>query len=236
MIARIRVNIKLSYLRQQLFLQQKRHSETKQLLFSISSKIRSGLNIQETLSTAVQEIHNVLPCNRFFIVAVENEDSRIMAFSSIDQSEPNLQGKLVYFPIKESFQNNQTEKDQNSFEVVNETFNDDKEIEVVIFPNYYLLAVQSLVSLIALPIKIDSKTWGWVVANRPPNNTWLDSEKSFLQQISNQISLAITHSILLEEKLKKEAQMEAMKAANEAKSQILANTSHGWCCLYYLLF
>lgn len=189
-------------------------------MFSIS---RSGLNIQETLSTAVQEIHHVLPCDRFFIVAVENEDSRIMAFSSTDQSEPNLQGKLVYFPIKE---NNQTENlNQNSLEVVNET------LEVVIFPNYYLLAVQNLVSLIALPIKIDSKTWGWVVANRPPNNTWLDSEKSFLQQMSNQIGLAINHSILLEEKLKKEAQMEAMEAANEAKSQILANTSHGLCCL-----
>ncbi|CAB4483024.1 hypothetical protein RhiirA5_503824 [Rhizophagus irregularis] len=215
LIARIRVNIKLSCLHRQLFLQQKRHLETKRLLFSIS---RSGLNIQETLSTAVQEIHHVLPCDRFFIVAVENEDSRIMAFSSTDQSEPNLQGKLVYFPIKE---NNQTENlNQNSLEVVNET------LEVVIFPNYYLLAVQNLVSLIALPIKIDSKTWGWVVANRPPNNTWLDSEKSFLQQMSNQIGLAINHSILLEEKLKKEAQMEAMEAANEAKSQILANTSH----------
>jgi GAF domain-containing protein len=231
LIARIRVNIKLSYLRQQLLLQQKHHSETKQLLYSISSKIRSGLDIQETLSTAVQETHNILPCDRFFIVAVENEDSRIMAFSSTDQNEPNLQGKLVYFPIEE-LKDNQTENsDQNNLE----TSDDVKEIEVIIFLNYYLLAVQNLVSIIALPIKINSKIWGWVVANRPPNKTWLDSEKSFLQQISNQISLAITHSILLEEKLKKEAQMEAVKAANEAKSQILANTSHGLYGLYIFI-
>ncbi|GBB92369.1 hypothetical protein RclHR1_00200002 [Rhizophagus clarus] len=225
LIARIRVNIRLSYLRQQLFLQQKRHSETKQLLFSISSKIRSGLNIQETLSTAVQEIHNILPCDRFFIIAIENEDTRIMAFSATNQNEPNLQGKLVYFPLEECFEDNKTENlDQNNG--VKETSDDTKEIETVTFPNYYFMAVQNLVSLIALPIKINSKTWGWVVANRPPNKIWSDSETSFLQQISNQISLAITHSILLEEKLKKEAQMEAMKAANEAKSQILANTSH----------
>jgi GAF domain-containing protein len=55
----------------------------------------------------------------------------------------------------------------------------------------------------------------------------LDSEKEFLQQISNQISLAITHAKLLKDKLRREAQIEAARAANEAKSQILANTSHG---------
>ncbi|RIA99503.1 hypothetical protein C1645_869890 [Glomus cerebriforme] len=219
LIARIRVNIKLSYLRQQLLLQQKRQSETKQILFSISSKIRSRLSIQETLSIAVKEIHDTLPCDRFFIVALENEDSRIMAFSATDPNEPNLQGELVYFTIKEGLNNSvQPENsDQN---------NGPKDLDVITLPNYYLLLVQNSVSLIALPIIINSKVWGWVVANRPPNKTWLDSEKSFLQQMSNQISLAITHSMLLEEKLKREAQMEAAKAANEAKSQILANTSH----------
>ncbi|KAF0386481.1 protein-histidine kinase [Gigaspora margarita] len=74
------------------------------------------------------------------------------------------------------------------------------------------------VSLISIPIRENSITWGWLVANRPPSTQWLNSEKTFLQQITDQISLAITHVKLMEEKLKREAQIEAAKDANEAKS------------------
>jgi GAF domain-containing protein len=242
LIARIRVNIKLSYLRKQLYLQQKRQVETKQLLFSISSKIRSRLNIQETLSTAVEEVHNILPCDRIYIITTEDGDSRLSAYSATDKNERNLRGELVCFTVEE---NNLTESSNKtnlescntSDESIQQAIknNDDiKELEVTVLPNYYSHVVQRQVSLIALQIKINSKTWGWLVANRAPNKTWLDSERMFLQQILNQISLAVTHSILLEEKLKKEAQMEAARAANEAKSQILANTSHG--SYFYLLF
>src|SRR2546430_1267021 len=89
---------------------------------------------------------------------------------------------------------------------IQQNSDDAKELEVVRLPNYYSLVVQKEVSLVALQIKINSKTWGWLVANRPPNTNWLDDEIMFLQQILNQISLAVTHSMLLEEKLRKEAQ------------------------------
>ena len=225
LIARVRVNIKLSYLRRQLLLQQRHQTETKQLLFSISNTIHSGFNLEKTLSTAVEEVHNILPCDRIYVVTEDEGDSRINAYSATDKDERNLRGELVFFNMEENHLTESSNIQQNS--------DDAKELEVVRLPNYYSLVVQKEVSLVALQIKINSKTWGWLVANRPPNSTWLDSEIMFLQQILNQISLAVTHSILLEEKLKKEAQVEAARAANEAKSQILANTSHG---LYFYLF
>ncbi|CAG8544614.1 13600_t:CDS:2 [Ambispora gerdemannii] len=55
----------------------------------------------------------------------------------------------------------------------------------------------------SLAIRLNS--WGWIIAHR---------RTMFLQQIS----LAITHAKPSEEKMKREAQMEAAKAANEAKT------------------
>ena len=104
---------------------------------------------------------------------------------------------------------------------------DDEDLEIAVVPNFYSISMKQYVSLLSVAIKVNNSTWGWIKAHRPPNHNWLDSEKEFLQQISNQISLAITHAKLLEDTLKREAQIEAARAANEAKSQILANTSHG---------
>lgn len=301
LIARVRVNIKLSYLRRQLFLQQRQQAETKQLLFSISNKIHSGFNLQKTLSTAVEEIHRTLSADRLFIIAndqFENGDGIIEAFSAKDKSEKNIKGQCFKFNseqirlhsdpviveklIKEleerrlldednendihniidnankaiaimTNEQNQffdkTLKDQkditnvigiststsssglsknskNQSELSIQSF-DDEGLEIAEIPNFYSINVQKYVSLLAVAIKVNRSTWGWLIVHRPPNSVWSDSEKELLQQISNQISLAITHAKLLEDKLRREAQIEAARAANEAKSQILANTSHG---------
>jgi GAF domain-containing protein len=293
LMARVRVNINLSYLRRQLLLQQRRQAETKQLLFSISNTIHSGFNLKKTLSIAVEEIHRVLPADRILIMANEKSkksDGITLAFSAKDKNEMNLEGQPVKFtskriglqeginstidttlasimPIKqnqpkllelESLMHNNSIEDNitggqditnaishlpscnslstsfgsesaSSISTINSTTSNssDEDLEIAVIPNFYSTSIQKYVSLLAIAIKVNNSTWGWIKVHRPPNHSWSDSEKEFLQQISNQISLAITHAKLLEDQLKREAQIEAARAANEAKSQILANTSHG---------
>ncbi|RIB23438.1 hypothetical protein C2G38_2242697 [Gigaspora rosea] len=65
-----------------------------------------------------------------------------------------------------------------------------------------------------------------IYSYRPSNSIWLIFEIELLQQISNQISLAINHKNLLDESAEKNIEIKAAKAANIAKSQILANASH----------
>ncbi|CAI2162842.1 17492_t:CDS:2 [Funneliformis geosporum] len=276
LIARVRVNIKLSYLRQQLYLHQCHQAETKQLLFSISNKIHSGYDLKETLASAVEEIHNILPSDRLFVVAneqFEGGDDVIVAFSAKDKNETNLEGHTVKYTSEQIKKQSDPKlsgkivdigkkgvlcsscggnKLEDHFSIANKTLSeienenkfikpesqiasienmvqhsDHKDLEIAIIPKFYSVIVQNHVSLLAVAIIVNNSIWGWIKAHRLPNHNWLDWEKEFLQQISNQISLAITHSKLSEEKLKKDAQMEAAKAANEAKGQILANTSHG---------
>ncbi|RIB01815.1 hypothetical protein C2G38_948383 [Gigaspora rosea] len=237
LIARVRVNIRLSYLRQQLLLQQRRQSETKQLLFSISNKIRSGLSLDKTLTTAVEEILRILPSDRVFILASENQNfsnHEIMAYAAADPNEQNMKGLKFEYTYGGDVQAEAEASTTASSEsikplldhIIKDSLDYSRETDVTVHMNFSSLVANKPVSLISIPIRENSITWGWLVANRPPNTQWLNSEKTFLQQITNQISLAITHAKLMEEKLKREAQIEAAKAANEAKSRILANTSH----------
>ncbi|KAF0366923.1 PAS domain S-box protein [Gigaspora margarita] len=237
LIARVRVNIRLSYLRQQLLLQQRRQSETKQLLFSISNKIRSGLSLDKTLTTAVEEILRILPSDRVFILASENQNfanHEIMAYAAADPNEQNMKGLKFQYTYGGDVQAEAEASTTASSEgikpllehIIKDSLDYSRETDVTVLLNFSSLVANKPVSLISIPIRENSITWGWLVANRPPNTQWMNSEKTFLQQITNQISLAITHAKLMEEKLKREAQIEAAKAANEAKSRILANTSH----------
>ncbi|RIB23767.1 histidine kinase-like ATPase [Gigaspora rosea] len=73
-------------------------------------------------------------------------------------------------------------------------------------------------SILSAEIKLNNDILGWIKAYRPSNSIWLVSEIELLQQISNQISLAINHNNSLDE---------TAETANIAKSQILANASHG---------
>jgi len=278
LIARVRVNIKLSYLRQQLFLQQRHQAETKQLLFSISNKIHSGSNLKETLSSAVKEIHSILPSDRLFVATneqFEGSDGVIVAFSTKDDNERNMEGQIAKSTLEqiklqnpksskkstknieknsiacscgnqmkiytttsmalanEQNSNNSDSDDQDTVSTSRISFenivqhSDNRDLEIAIIPKFYSVNIQKHVSLLAVAIIVNNSIWGWIKAHRKPNYSWLSCEIEFLQQVSNQISLAITHSRLSEEKLKREAQMETAKAANEAKGQILANTSHG---------
>ncbi|CAG8491815.1 2417_t:CDS:10, partial [Acaulospora morrowiae] len=239
LIARVKVNIKLSCFWKQLLLQQKRQSETRELLFSISDKIRSGVNIEKVLNIAVEEFHRILPCDRIFLIRSDPlafDFSHIMAFSASDPNEENLSGKSAAYVIEtkdaciREFLSKHNISDfpqmsEESLKKIHDTLAETNDL--IVLENYYTHILDRYVSVIGFPIKTNSSAWGWVLAHRSPNKTWSDSEKVFVQQISNQIGLAISHATLTEEKLKKEAQIEAAKAANEAKGQILANTSHG---------
>ncbi|RIB29039.1 hypothetical protein C2G38_2028027 [Gigaspora rosea] len=61
LITRIRANIVLSHLRRKILFQQYKQEGTKQLLLTISNKILSGLDLNETLLDIIKEIHHKLP-------------------------------------------------------------------------------------------------------------------------------------------------------------------------------
>ncbi|RIB11768.1 hypothetical protein C2G38_2202576 [Gigaspora rosea] len=102
--------------------------------------------------------------------------------------------------------------------------NNSSGIEILL--NTYCTDTCKNVSMLSVGIKMHDSYWGWIKLHRPSNSIWLNSEIELLQQISNQISLAIFYKTLIEENLDKEIQIKAETIATKTKTQILANTSH----------
>ncbi|KAF0537246.1 PAS domain S-box protein [Gigaspora margarita] len=93
LIARIHTNIKLSQLRNQLISQQCKQEEIKQLLTSISSNILSGLDLKETLSEAVKDIHQILPCDRVFAISYEPSEFQNYPIIALSKDSKAIRSK-----------------------------------------------------------------------------------------------------------------------------------------------
>jgi len=246
LMARIHVNLKLSHVRRRLIAEQQHQVQIKQLLFTISNKIRSGFGIQETLDTAVSEIKKVLSCDYLLIVQdtfeQESTGCKVMAASlPLTVESENIVGCIFSgLNVRDYMADNSEQQPartaMGSFSATHPEAHtyydghltpDSLSNDIKICTDCESKILQQRVSFLSAAIHLNSSPWGWIIAYRQPYNEWTKPETNFLHQVSNQISLAIGHAVLVEEKLKREAQVKAMRETNKAKSQILANTSHG---------
>ncbi|RIB20586.1 hypothetical protein C2G38_2178990 [Gigaspora rosea] len=216
LIARIRTNIELSLLRRKISFQQSKQEETKLLLFSISDKILSGLDTNETLLDIIKEIHRKLPSERIFIASNDQSEfkNKIVALYESQSITPMTN---IFAEINDK---SKSQKLTNSQELLNNKSGID------ICSDVYCANVCKNVSVLSVDIRLNNICWGWIKLHRPPNSIWLNSEIDLLQQISNQISLVITYANILKEIAENEIKMKAAEIASKIKSQILANTSH----------
>ncbi|CAG8582437.1 8117_t:CDS:10 [Paraglomus occultum] len=246
LMARVRVNIKLYHVRRQLIAEQQHNAEFTQMLFTIGNKIRSGFGIQETLETAISEIKKVLSCDSLLITkdlnAEEVNGCKVMAASLHPEIDPQDIVGCTFSCLTDSKKmavGNEMETCSTILECTIDHCHiharsdallyeecDSDSLDVKICTDCASRMLQQNVSIISVPICLKSSPWGWIVAYRQPGSKWTERERAFLRQVSNQTSLAISHGILVEEKLKREAQVQAAKETNKAKSLILTNTSY----------
>ncbi|RIB30886.1 hypothetical protein C2G38_2237978 [Gigaspora rosea] len=169
---------------------------TQELICRIRANIECSILRHKTLLYITKEIYRRLPCEKILIIS----------------NEPFKNNKIVI-----SYENDSEDLTPiiNPFTEIIEYNN-----------NAYCDAVHKNGSILSVKINLDDNFWGWIKVYRSQNSVWCDSEIELLQQISNHISLAITYAKLLEEIEEKEIQIKAAEFANNAKTQILANTSH----------
>ncbi|RIB20530.1 histidine kinase-like ATPase [Gigaspora rosea] len=218
LVARIRANIELSLLRRKMFFHRYKQEDTKQLLFSITNMITgiSKLDLNKVLLYVAREIYRRLPCERISIIPNEQSNNNKIVVPEGKDSEYLTP---VINPFSEINDNN-----GNNSQIF--TMLKDKSSGIGISLDIYCDDVRKNVSELSVEVNLDNGNWGWIKSHRSPNSIWSDSEIEFLQQISNQISMAVTYARLLKENIEKEIQIKAIEIANNAKSQILANTSH----------
>ncbi|RIB26103.1 hypothetical protein C2G38_2164178 [Gigaspora rosea] len=219
LICRIRANIECSIIRRKILFHRYKQEDIKQLLLSIINLILSGSDLDKTLLYIIKEIYRRLLCEKIFIISNESLKNNKIVIPYENDSEDLTP---IINPFTEINGNNNN--NSQPFTRSQKYFNENLSVDISL--NEYCDEVHKNVSILSVEIRLDDNFWGWIKVHRSQNSIWCDSEIKLLQQISNHISLAITYAKLLEEIGEKEIQIKAAEFANNAKIQILANTSH----------
>ncbi|KAF0501469.1 protein-histidine kinase [Gigaspora margarita] len=227
LIARIHTNINLSQFRYQIIYHRCKQEEVKQLLISISNIILSELNFKDALSKVVKKVHQIISCNRIFIVLCELSEvqNRTMIALSEDP-EVNSENNIIDNLISDQLTVDQFLGISTSTASESSDAQEDYSTEVDVSHNTHCIDTSRQVSMLSARIIANNKYIGWIKAHKSPDINWDDTEIELFQQISNQINLTINSVKLLREKMIKEAHIKAIQDANTVKTQILANTSH----------
>ncbi|KAG0361715.1 hypothetical protein BGZ54_008994 [Gamsiella multidivaricata] len=222
LLARVRSTIRLSDLRHELIREQRHALEMKQLIYSISVRIRSGLSLPQILDTASRELFKVIRCNAI----------RICRFRGVDQETGEHWVRFVSEIVQVGNPKVLTPTDRllpkglevEESLVANNDHESSGELRHITNHQHPVFGAKNFISVALI---YNRKVWGYLLASREADmKDWSQSEKLLFEQTGNQISLAIAHANLWELKKSQQVEMEAAHAASEAKSQILANTSH----------
>ncbi|KAG0301076.1 hypothetical protein BGZ99_003562, partial [Dissophora globulifera] len=194
----------------------------KQLIYSISVRIRRGLSLPQILDTASRELFKVIRCNAIRICRfrrVDQETGRhwVRLVSEIVRADKSKSLAPVDRLLSKGLEATETSISNDE----HDSLSDLQHISDCYHPDF------GAISVISVALIHNQTIWGYLLASRDVDIVdWSQSERLLFEQTGNQISLAIAHASLWELKKSQQVEMERAHAASEAKSQILANTSH----------
>ena len=213
----------------ELALQQQLKRE--QLVNSIQERIRSSLNLEEVLTTAVEEMRQFLSTDRTIIYRFNPDWSGFVTVESVAESAMSILATDIHDPC---------------FGERYARFYEQGRIRAV--DNIYTAGLTpchidflkqfEIKANLVVPILQGQKIWGLLIAHHCQSpRQWQSSEIESLRQISVQLAIAIQQCTLFEQakteiadrKLAESALQKAVAAAdaaNRAKSEFLASMSH----------
>lgn len=185
-------------------------AERELLVSTVAQRIRQSLNLQEILDTTVTEVRQLLKCDRVLVYRFQPDlDSSIMA-----ESVENFLSLLETKFRDTYFQNTRcSEYLRGDRQVIANIYN------FVLSPCHLeLLEKLEVKAILSIPIIINEKLWGLLVAHQCSNfRQWHQEEIDLLEQISVQITIAIVQATALEEV---QTQLQERQRAEAALQQL----------------
>jgi len=219
-------------------------AEQERLVSAIAQRVRQSLNLTQTLSTAVQEVRQLLATDRTVIYRFESEETALVVVESVgDDWMPLLGRKVQKTSFGESYvwlyragtiqamadiyTANLSEEHRDLLVSLQVRAN----LVVPIFigdESQGLAAEYSPETQIELPGSSletsQNRLWGLLIAHQcSAPRVWTDSEMDLLGRLSVQLAIAIQQSTLFEQA---QQAREAALEASRMKSLFLANMSH----------
>jgi two-component system, sensor histidine kinase and response regulator len=233
--------------------------EQEHLLNQVTTQIRQSLELPVILKTAVEQVRECLQADRLVIyqlggaavmpllqqfnlmdweeMALSNEAGSVVYEACASETIPSVMNLSDTYCLIDELRNT----NWHTIEIASAV--DDVEVQYTTIPCLldFLRQARVRAKLIA-PIRLQNQIWGLLIAHScdQPRH-WQDSERRFLQQIAENLAIAISQAQLyaelqqqkqtLEQQVVERTQalqdaMLAAQSANRAKSEFLAMVSH----------
>ncbi|MEH2051707.1 GAF domain-containing sensor histidine kinase [Nostoc sp.] len=203
-------------------------SRREALLLRLASQIRSSLDLDMILETAVNEIRSLLQIDRCYFLCYLPHPSQPSLTITYEARNPNLPSMLGHIPLQKS---NYLTNILLSQEVIcidninNKSHLDYDDIQE-------LLTEFGITSQILLPVKSNSGEIGAIVCSHcSGDRIWNNSEISLLQAVCDQLAIAIDHAQLYTQsraatliaQTQAEKLTETLHKLQETQSQLIQN-------------
>ena len=184
LLARIHTHLSLQSLHQRLA----REVAQRKLIFNISDRIRSSLNLKTILKTAAQEIRTFLECDFVGLFTLADRQVEIQAYSAAE----NLKIESIVNNLTLNYlRPNSQEYDfylQENVKLIKDTATNSCQITPLQSPQAQLI----------VPIVINSEIlWGWLVVEQySSSRQWFPEEINLLKEITTQLAIGIKQGLL----------------------------------------
>ncbi|MEM1172944.1 MAG: ATP-binding protein [Cyanobacteria bacterium P01_H01_bin.35] len=228
----------------------KKQIEQERLLNQVTTQIRQTLELPEILSTAVEQVRKFLKVERLLIyqfnhpllltnnIKVVNQEKGSVKYEAL--ASEKISSVLGFSETENCFFPPNSSIVQYSKSYVHAIA--DVEIAYCKFPCLLeLMREHQIKAKLVVPIIVDEKLWGLLIAHQSSEREWQENEKRFLKEIAEHLTIAIYQAQLYAELQKQKQTLEkrvvertqdlydalqSAESANCAKSEFLATMSH----------
>lgn len=234
--------------------------EQERLLNQVTSQIRQSLELPVILKTAVEQVRRCLQVDRLVIYQLDipsrpiEDDPDLLTPPQISEQTVNKSGAVVYearaseaiptvMNLSDAYCFAEKLRQKNWHDLTIADAIEDIEVRYHTLPCLleFLRRVKVRAKLIA-PIRLQDQLWGLLIAHECSQpRQWQDGERRFLQQIAENVAIAISQAQLYAEVQQQKQTLEqrvierthalqdamlAAQSANRTKSEFLATVSH----------
>ncbi|MBD2058928.1 response regulator [Oculatella sp. FACHB-28] len=170
----------------------KRQNLRSQLFADITVKIRQSLRLSEILQTTVTEVQKILQADRVLIYKLERQSSRGITEALGSGCESVLAKTLYPRPLSADFQKHYQ---QGKFWAIDDVETGDVPPDLIDWLHQFQVKAKLVV-----PILLKDELWGLLVVHHCSSlRVWSSFEIELLQQLANQVGIALTQVRLLEQ-------------------------------------
>ncbi|ALF54870.1 histidine kinase [Nostoc piscinale CENA21] len=191
-----------------------------QLFADITVKIRQSLQIDEILQTSVTEVQKLLCADRVVILRIRSNGSILILkeavvpglpmASSLECNEPTI-GQMYLLKYSQGKTNAISNLDQEQAADISPT-------------HLKMLQKLGVKAIVSVPIFLQNQLWGLLVAHQCEHpRQWNNWEIELLQQLADQIGIALTQSKVLETETR---QRQELSRSNEELQEFAFIASH----------